>query len=440
MRFRRRSLNSWTVPDLLGSMPFLQRLPNASFLQIVEDAQLRHFGAGETIIKEDEPGEGLYIIWKGEAETLRKVDNPCNLSNVPAVLRKGDHFGRVLTGSEEQLHSNDIIARSEVTCILIKHEKAHLLSPASTWRHEPGDLSIVERLLQLKFIREDVFRVDPTPEAPVFWSLYGGYMVGLALGAACKTVNPALDVHSLHAYFVLSGISSLPITFKVERIRDGHNVATRHVQAIQREKVCYVMYASFQRAGDGLEYQYPMPKAPPPDELPTYQELLGPLCTDPRLSKYKQEATISCLEMGQSLDLRYVNRRNIYSSEPEEPRQRLWVRTNGKLGDDPALHRSAAGYAFDWSLLETALKPHNKLLNQSPFFGYSIDHSIWFHRPFRTDEYLLFAMDSHRACDSRALCFGRVYTQSGELVASIAQEGRIQLLPPPKVTTPASKL
>lgn len=124
------------VPDLLGSMPFLQRLPNASFLQIVEDAQLRHFGAGETIIKEDEPGEGLYIIWKGEAETLRKVDNPCNLSNVPAVLRKGDHFGRVLTGSEEQLHSNDIIARSEVTLSL-----SNMRKPTCFLRHQHGDMS-----------------------------------------------------------------------------------------------------------------------------------------------------------------------------------------------------------------------------------------------------------------------------------------------------------
>lgn len=420
------------VLDLLGSLPFLQRLPAASFQQIVQVARLKHFGAGESIVKVGEPGEGLYIIWKGEAEIIRTVEAHIE-SRIPPFLRKADHFGQACLGPSKQLHSHDLIARSEVCCIVILHEHAQLLSPASTWRHEPGDLAPVERLLQLKVIKDDVFQSYSMPEAPTFWTnMYGGHMVGLALGAASKTVDPSLFVHSLHSYFLRSGNPTIPIDFKVERIRNGHTFATRHVQAVQKGKICFTMYVSFQRAEDGLEYQYPMPTTIGPSELPTYEDLLGPLCDDKRLSKHNQQASSSSLKMGQTLDLKYVDRRSPLNLEPQDPRQRVWMRTKGKLSDDPVLHRCAASYAFDWSFLETALGPHNKLVNRYPIVGLSLDHSTWFHRPFRADEYLLVVMESPRARDTRALCLGRVYTQSGELVASLAQEGSIKVFTAPQ--------
>lgn len=204
------------------------------------------------------------------------------------------------------------------------------------------------------------------------------------------------------------------------------------MQAIQKGKIIFALYASFQRAEKGLEYQYPMPTMPTPNELPTYEDLLGPLCDDKRLSKHNQQASSSSLRMNQTLDLKYHNRRSPLSLEPQEPRQRVWMRTRGKLSDDLALHRCAACYAFDWSFLETALGPHNKLVNKYPIVGLSLDQSVWFHRPFRADEYLLVVMESPRACDGRALCVARVYTENGELVASLAQEGTLRVFVSPE--------
>lgn len=403
------------VLDLLGSVPCLQRLPASSFYQVVQVARLHHVGTDESVAKSG----GLYIIWKGKAE----------IRGEGRILSKGDHFGQAGFGVSD----HDVVARSEVTCVVIPREHAQLLSPASSWRHEPGDLALVERLLQLKVIKDDLFQSYSMPEAPTFWTnMYGGHMVGLALGAASKTVDPSLAIHSLHSYFLRSGNPTIPIDFKVDRIRNGHTFATRHVQAVQKGKICFTMYASFQRAEDGLEYQYPMPPTTGPHELPTYEDLLGPLCDDKRLSKHNQQASSSSLKMGQTLDLKYVDRRSPMNLEPQDPRQRVWMRTKGKLSDDPALHRCAASYAFDWSFLETALGPHNKLVNRYPIVGLSLDHSTWFHRPFRADQYLLVVMESPRACDTRALCHGRVYTQSGELVASLAQEGAIRVFTEPQ--------
>ncbi|KAG0580858.1 hypothetical protein KC19_4G205700 [Ceratodon purpureus] len=415
------------VLNLLGSLPFLQRLPGASFQHIVQSAQLRHYGAGESVVKACEPGEGLYIILKGKVEILTTLEASIE-SRIAPFLSKGDHFGQACLGPEKPGHTHDIIAHSEVSCVIIPHEQAQFLSPASTWRHEPGDLALVERLLQLKYIKDDVFQSYSMPEAPTFWTnMYGGHMVGLALGAACKTVDPSLGIHSLHSYFLRSGNPTIPIDFKVERIRNGHTFATRQVQAMQKGRICFTMYASFQRAEGGLEHQYPMPTTTDPSELPTYEDLLGPLCDDKRLSRHNQQASSSSLKMSQTLDLRYVDRRSPSTLEPQEPRQRVWMRSKGKLSDDPALHRCAASYAFDWSFLETALGPHNKLVNRYPIVGLSLDHSTWFHRPFRADEYLLIVMESPRACDTRALAIARVYTTSGELVASMAQEGSIRV-------------
>ncbi|XP_024391797.1 acyl-CoA hydrolase 2 isoform X1 [Physcomitrium patens] len=420
------------VLNMLGSIPFLQRLPAESFQQITQVSQLQHFEKGEPIVKAGEAGEGLYIIWKGESEVLRILEET-KVEQLPPVLRKGDQFGHACLGPRKQLHSHDIVARSEVSCIIIPHCEAQLLSPTSTWRHHPEELTLVECLLQLEFIKDDLFRFNPMAEAPSFWNnMYGGHIVGLALGAACKTVDPALVVHSLHSYFIYSGTPSLPVNYKVERIRNGHTFATRHVQAIQKGKIIFALYASFQRAEKGLEYQYPMPTMPTPNELPTYEDLLGPLCDDKRLSKHNQQASSSSLRMNQTLDLKYHNRRSPLSLEPQEPRQRVWMRTRGKLSDDLALHRCAACYAFDWSFLETALGPHNKLVNKYPIVGLSLDQSVWFHRPFRADEYLLVVMESPRACDGRALCVARVYTENGELVASLAQEGTLRVFVSPE--------
>jgi len=279
------------------------------------------------------------------------------------------------TGAPKRLYKSDVLAYSQVTCFIIGNEHGYLLKPASTWRNEPAELSPLERLLQLNSVEDDLFRTNPMPTAPSFWSnMYGGHMVGLALAAASKTVNPMLEVHSLHSYFIRSARPTSPIMYKVERTRDGHMFATRHVQAIQKGKIMFTMYASFQRGESGLEYQDPMPSAPSPDKLPTYEDMLLPLCTDTRISEHNREASTSSLKMGETLDLRYINRRPVHTLDPLPPKQRVWMRTKGRLSDDPALHKCATAYAFDWSFLETALGPHNKLVNTYPIDGRSLDH------------------------------------------------------------------
>jgi len=270
-------------------------------------------------------------------------------------------------------------------------------------------------LLDLERLEVNLFRgVSP---AVKLQRVFGGQVAGQALVAAARTVEPEhVHVHSLHAYFLRPGDPSIPIIYDVDRIRDGRSFTTRRVVAVQHGKVIFNLAASFQKHEDGLEHELPMPTdVPDPETLPTFQERwaahaeeLGEWYTRPRPIDIR-------------VDLSVADRRR-----PLPPRQHVWLRAAGRLPDDPIVHTCVLTYASDMTLLDTTLLPHGGEYDESRLMMASLDHAMWFHRPFRADEWLLYAQDSPSASGSRGLARGLVYRATGELVASVMQEGLIR--------------
>ena len=250
-------------------------------------------------------------------------------------------------------------------------------------------------------------------------SVFGGQVIGQALVAASRTVEARVP-HSLHAYFLLPGDMAAPIVYEVDRIRDGKSFSARRVQAIQHGRPILSMIASFQVAEAGLEHAAPMPEVPPPESLPSFVDLREKWLAeagevDPRVRESLQRTA--------PIDFRPVEARNPLKPKPGPAAQSLWFRANGPVPDDPMLHRSLLAYASDFNLIGTALRPHGKTWYSSTMVVASIDHALWFHRPARVDEWLLYTMDSPSAQGARGLARGLVYDRAGRLVASVAQEG-----------------
>jgi acyl-coenzyme A thioesterase 1/2/4 len=218
----------------------------------------------------------------------------------------------------------------------------------------------------------------------------------------------------------------VPIIYKVERTRDGHTFATRQVLATQKGRVIFTMHASFQRPVDGVEHQQPMPDAPNPDEIPPWEKVLESYRTDPRIPLKIRQKLASMKVAPAPLEMRFVEPIDRVMRQVLEPRQRVWMRSKGKLSDDQALQRCVAAYASDWTFIETALRPHKHIPGRNEMQVLSLDHSMWFHKPFRADEWLLYVQTSPQAGHGRGLVFGQIYTQSGELVISTAQEGMLR--------------
>jgi acyl-CoA thioesterase-2 len=241
-----------------------------------------------------------------------------------------------------------------------------------------------------------------------------------ALVAGARTVDPDREVHSLHSYFLLPGDTAVPIVYDVERIRDGKSFSTRRIVARQHGRAIYFMTASFQVPEDGFEHQDVMPEVPAPEELEDMAEVFR------RRSPENAEGWV---REWSALDLRYVGDSRPGGVIPgdERPSQsRLWIRVNGKLGDEPLLHRAAFTYASDMTLLGSALVPHGRHVSDPKMQSASLDHTVWFHRPFRADQWLLYDQASPSASGARGLAFGRLFTEDGVLVASVAQEGLIR--------------
>ena len=248
--------------------------------------------------------------------------------------------------------------------------------------------------------------------------VFGGQVVGQALAAAVRTVD-GRDPHSLHAYFILGGDPSVPIDYDVDRIRDGGSFTTRRVQARQHGSVIFSMIASFHKHESGFEHSLTMPKVTPPEQLPDEATLRAKL---PIALRGYVDATWPVEMRVVDLD-RYLN--------PSAPKaeHRIWMRARTPMaaGLPLAMHQCALAFASDYSLLETGLIGHGLLLGDPRIQGASLDHAVWFHRPFRADEWLLYVQDSPSAQDARALCRGSVFTREGVLVASVAQEGLLRL-------------
>ena len=249
--------------------------------------------------------------------------------------------------------------------------------------------------------------------------VYGGQVLAQSLVAAQRTVTEPRAVHSMHAYFLHGGNPKIPIIYEVERSRDGGSFTTRRVKAIQNGQSIFVMSASFQKHEAGsIEHQSQMPKVAAPDTLPSLEDLfrlIADKIPDSLKNHVKRERPI---EM-RVVDVERYTRR----TKKDPAAQQVWLRACGRLPDDPKIHQAVLAYASDYTLLDTALTAHGKLLFDTDIQMASLDHALWLHRPFRADEWLLYVQDSPSAGGARGFCRGSIYRQDGVLVASVAQEG-----------------
>jgi len=250
--------------------------------------------------------------------------------------------------------------------------------------------------------------------------VYGGQVLGQALVAAGRTVEEPRAAHSLHGYFLLAGDPAHPILYEVERIRDGGSFTTRRVKAIQHGRAIFAMSVSFQKDEDGFEHASAMPDVPAPETLPSARELIE------KLMDALPESMRSYWQRENPIELRPVDVSRYLSRDPHPPQQYIWLKASGMLPDDPRLHQCVLAYASDFTLLDTALIAHGKLLFDPDIQLASLDHALWLHRPFRADEWLLYAQDSPNASGARGFCRGSFFTREGPLVASTAQEGLIR--------------
>jgi acyl-CoA thioesterase-2 len=275
-------------------------------------------------------------------------------------------------------------------------------------------------ILDLEVLEENLFRGN-SPQSS--WQrVFGGQVIGQALVAACRTVNDVAirPPHSLHAYFLLGGDPKVPIIYEVDRIRDGKSFTTRRVVAIQHGRAIFSMSVSFHLHEEGLSHQIRMPDVPAPDALPTEAEMkaqVWPLLPDAVRRYYERERPI---------ELRPVEYRRYLGEKSDDGRFHVWIRATGRLPDAPAIHQCVLAYASDMTLLDAALIEHGRSVFDKDIMAASLDHALWFHRPFRADDWLLYAQDSPSLADSRGFSRGLIFASDGTLVASVAQEGLLR--------------
>ena len=272
-------------------------------------------------------------------------------------------------------------------------------------------------LLDLEKIEENIYRGKQATEA--LQRVFGGQVAGQALVAAGRTVPEDRPVHSLHAYFLRPGDPSIPIVYEVDRIRDGRSFTTRRVVGVQRGKAIFNLQASFQLVEQGLEHAAPMPDVPAPEGLATLSELMQP---------YAAEFD-GWYTRPRPIDVRYVGDppRVAKDKGDQRPSSQVWMRADGRLPDDPLLHVCAVTFASDMTLLDSTLLAHGRAWGTGDVVGASLDHAMWFHRPFRADEWFLYDQESPWTGAGRGLARGSIYTRDGQLVASVVQEGLVRV-------------
>lgn len=250
-------------------------------------------------------------------------------------------------------------------------------------------------------------------------SVFGGLVIGQALSAANQTVEDRA-AHSLHAYFLLPGDMTAPIVYEVDRIRDGGSFTSRRVNAIQNGRPILSLIASFHKEEAGYDHQMPMPDVPPPESLRLASELVPEWLAE---AGPVDDHIRAALEGHVFIETKPINPRNPFKPAAMPPVNYHWFRVPTKLPDDLQMHRSLLAYSSDWGLLGTAMRPHAATWLSSDMMVASIDHAVWFHRPLRVDDWLLYAMDSPSASGARGMTRGLIFDRQGRLVASTAQEG-----------------
>src|SRR5271154_3556631 len=271
-------------------------------------------------------------------------------------------------------------------------------------------------ILNLETLELNLFR-GRSPQSS--WQrVFGGQVIGQALVAACRTVDDVRSrpPHSLHAYFLLGGDPKVPIIYEVDRIRDGKSFTTRNVKAIQHGRAIFSMSVSFHAAEPGLNHQFKMPDVPKPDALPGEAELKE------RVWQFLPEPVRRYYERERPIELRPVKFGRYLGETSKDGRFHVWIRATGRLPDEPAIHQCVLAYASDMTLLDAALIPHARSVFSEDIMAASLDHALWFHRPFRADEWLLYAQDSPNLAGSRGFSRGLSFAADGRLVASVSQE------------------
>jgi len=284
----------------------------------------------------------------------------------------------------------------------------------------PSAIQEVLDILDLEPLEVNLFRGRSLQSR---WQrVFGGQVIGQALVAACRSVEDvaARPPHSLHAYFLLGGDPKVPIIYEVDRIRDGKSFTTRNVKAIQHGRAIFSMSVSFHLSEPGLTHQVKMPDVPKPDQLPGDKELkerIYPLLPEPARRYYERERPI---------EFRPVEFSRYLGEKSENGRFDVWIRATGRLPDEPAIHQCVLAYASDMMLLDAALIPHGRSVFSEDIMAASLDHALWFHRPFRADEWLLYAQDSPNLSGARGFSRGLIFASDGTLVASVTQEGLLR--------------
>jgi acyl-CoA thioesterase-2 len=283
----------------------------------------------------------------------------------------------------------------------------------------PSSAAELVDLLDLETIDVNLFRgTQPKTELQ---RVFGGQVAAQALVAGARTVQEDRQVHSLHSYFLRPGDTSVPIVYDVERIRDGRSFSTRRVVARQHGRAIFYLTASFHDSEDGFEHQDAMPATPSPEEAVDMGEFFR---------RGSPEFARGWIREWSALEMRYVGdsrEGGVLAGDEHPARARLWLRVNGRLDGGPLLHKACFTYASDMTLLGSALVPHGVQVSDPSMQSASLDHTVWFHRPFRSDEWLLYDQVSPSASGARGLAIGRVFDEGGRLVASVAQEGLIRM-------------
>ena len=274
------------------------------------------------------------------------------------------------------------------------------------------------RMLKLEKIEENIFRGQSQDLG--FGNVFGGQVLGQALSAAYQTVPAQRRVHSLHAYFLRPGDAQRPIVYNVDCIREGKSFTTRRVVAVQKGRAILNLAASFQIDEPGFDHQDTAPQPEGPEGLATDLELalkIADQIPEPMREK------VLCRK---AIEIRPVDPVNPFAPEKRKPLRYVWFKAIDRLPDDPVVHQYMLAYASDFGLVLTSLYPHGHSFWQPQMQVASLDHAMWFQRPFRMDEWLLYVMESPSAAGARGLSNGRIYTRDGKLVAVVAQEGLIR--------------
>jgi len=282
----------------------------------------------------------------------------------------------------------------------------------------PDQVEDLLNLLDLEPIEVNLFRGQSPADS---WQrVFGGQVIGQALVAAQRTVEEDRHCHSLHAYFIRPGDPKVPIVYEVDRSRDGRSFSTRRVIAIQHGKQIFNMAASFQVREEGFDHQFPMPDVPGPDDLPT--ELSMREAVVDRVPRSMRDRFLR----PRPIELRFVEPPSYFDAEKRDPISHVWFRAVAPTTDNVALNQCVLAYASDMTLLDTCINPHGVTWMDGTVQSASLDHAMWFHRPFKADEWMLYAQDAPSASFARGFNRGNIFTQDGTLIASVTQEGLIR--------------